>query len=198
MMRSWALEPLRGRLQGVAAQLANVAASLGKGSIAVHVDTQNVYLHREELREFWAAFSHVIRNAAVHGLESVEQRGQAPNGADFELQAGIEEGRLFIEIADTGPGIDWDGIRQRASACGLPHATQSDLEEALFMDGISTRQDVDELAGRGVGLSAVRAACTRKHGRIQVATRRGRGTSFRFSWPAAEFPTLLRLHEGCA
>jgi HAMP domain-containing protein/HPt (histidine-containing phosphotransfer) domain-containing protein len=195
MMRCWSLEPLRGRLQSVAHQLVSVAASLGKGSVAVNVDTQDVYLHREELREFWAAFSHVVRNAALHGLDS-ERRGQSRQdaAADFDLHAGIEEDRLFIEIADTGPGIDWDGIRERASARGLPHATQADLEDALFMDGISTRRDVSELAGRGVGLSAVRAACARKRGRIQVATQRGRGTSFRFSWPAAEFPTLVHLH----
>jgi two-component system chemotaxis sensor kinase CheA len=198
LLKAWRLEPLRVRLERAAEQLVTTAASLGKGRVDVQVKAADLYLGREELSEFWAAFSHVVRNAAVHGLESCELREHAGKNRspNFGLVAGIEQERLFVEIADTGPGIDWEGIRARASARGIPHGTQADLEEALFVDGVSTRGDVTELAGRGVGLSAVRAACVRQHGNVRVTTALGAGTSFRFSWPASEFQTLVHLEPG--
>lgn len=195
-LRAWRLEPLRARLERVAEQLVSTAAQLGKGSVAVRVQTQDVYLGREELSEFWAAFSHVIRNAAVHGLSDEASRLKSGKVADFDLLAGIEQNRLFVELADTGPGIDWEGIRRRARARGIPHGTQAELDEALFVDGISTRLDLDELAGRGVGLSAVRAACVRRHGSVRVKTAHGAGTSFRFSWPTSQFQSLVELDGG--
>lgn len=200
LLGAWRLEPLRARLDRAAEQLVATAAHLGKGNVAVQVKTANLYLGREELSEFWAAFSHVVRNAAVHGLQSPELRRRAglDESPEFGLHAGIERELLFIELADSGPGIDWDCIRARARACGMPHATQADLEEALFADGVSTRDDVTEHAGRGVGLSAVRAACKRQHGSVRVTTTRGAGTRFRFSWPAAQFQSLVQLESGAA
>lgn len=200
LMHTWKLEPLRARLDRVAEQLVHVAASLGKGQVAVQVTADNLYLGRDELGEFWAAFSHVVRNAAVHGLETPEERVRVGKASRprFALQAGIDRDRLFVELADSGPGIDWEGVRARATARGIPHSTQAELEEALFVDGLSTRADVTELSGRGVGLSAVRAACVRRQGSVRVTTLRGAGTSFRFSWPATQFPTLVRLQQGGA
>jgi two-component system chemotaxis sensor kinase CheA len=197
-LRTWRLESLRVRLERVAEQLVSTAAQLGKGTVAVHVQTEDVYLGHDELREFWAAFSHVIRNAAVHGLALGATGAKGRKGAEFDLLAGIEQNRLFVELADSGPGIDWEGIRRRARTRGIPHTTQAELEEALFIDGISTSVDLDELAGRGVGLSAVRAACLRRHGSVRIKTARGAGTSFRFSWPTSQFRSLVQLESGGA
>jgi methyl-accepting chemotaxis protein len=195
IVHAWRLEPLRARLDRVAEQLVSTAARLGKGDVAVQVQASDVYLERDELKEFWAAFSHVVRNAAVHGLESPEfrRRSGKQGRPAFGLLAGIDKDRLFVEIADFGPGIDWNGIRACATARGIPHETQAELEEALFADGVSTQTEADELAGRGVGLSAVRAACKRQHGSVRVTTTRGAGTKFRFSWPASEFPSLVQM-----
>lgn len=192
-LRTWRLEPLRARLERVSEQLVSTVRRLGKGKARVDVSAAEVYLGRDELHEFWSTFSHVVRNAAVHGLENEETGSRALRaGSDFQLLAGIENERLFIQLADSGPGIDWDRVREKASQHGLAHATQADLEEALFTDGVSTRPDVSEDAGRGVGLGAVRAACLRAHGQLELETRRGLGTTFRFSWPTSVLPTLVQ------
>jgi two-component system chemotaxis sensor kinase CheA len=198
IVRAWRLEPLRARLDRIAEQLVSTAARLGKGVVAVEVKAGDVYLERDELKDFWAAFSHVVRNAAVHGLESRElrQRKGIEGRPAFGLVAGVEKDCFFVELADFGPGIDWNGIRRCATARGIPHDTQAELEEALFADGISTQAELSELAGRGVGLSAVRAACRRKHGSVRVTTAAGVGTKFRFSWPASEFPSLMQTQRG--
>jgi two-component system chemotaxis sensor kinase CheA len=192
-LKAWRLEPLRERLGRAAEQLTGIATRLGEASVAIQVTSPDIYVQREELSEFWAAFAHVLRNAAVHGMRAPNERSAQAELADFGLRAGIEENELFVELSDRGPGIDWDGIRARATAQGMPHETQADLEEALFADGVSTRAEVSELAGRGVGLSAVRAACRQRAGRVRVTSRRGAGTSFRFSWPVAQFDSLIQL-----
>ncbi len=198
MVKAWRLEPFQLRLSRIGEQLSGLAARLGKGDVQVNVSTPHLYVAREELSEFWGAFAHVVRNAAVHGLETPEARAKAgkPAVAGFGLRAGIERNRLFVELADTGPGIDWEGVRARAVARGLRHTTQEDLKKVLFADGISTASGVTAEAGRGVGLSAVREVCSQLKGDIQVTSSPGKGTCFRFSWPTSQFKTLTLIDVG--
>ncbi|MEY2932666.1 MAG: hypothetical protein RL033_3415, partial [Pseudomonadota bacterium] len=89
-----------------------------------------------------------------------------------------------IEVEDTGRGIDWDAIRAVAREKGLPHSTPAEMEAALFSDGVSTRREVTEVSGRGIGVSAVARAVQSSGGRIDVRSRAGSGSLFRLSWPA--------------
>ena len=68
LIEAWRLESLHQRLNRVGEQLAKTVERVGKGQVEVDVTTPRIYLAREELGEFWSVFSHVIRNAAVHGL----------------------------------------------------------------------------------------------------------------------------------
>lgn len=198
IIEAWSLEPVRVRLERAAEQIAALAERTGKGAPAITVEAGRVYLGREELSEFWSVFSHIVRNGVTHGLLQPEDRGQHdPSRKDFELRAGMQDGSLFVEFEDSGPGIDWNAIRQRAKQHGLPAETQADLMLALFADGVSAATEVTEFSGRGVGLSAVRDACQRKCGKVEVETERGAGTKFRFSWPANQFKSLIQL-DGAA
>ena len=196
----WSLEPMRVRLERAAEQLSSAAERAGKSTPSVAVEAAAVYLAREELSEFWSVFAHVVRNGVSHGLEEPEQRAQRGNLAkhDFELRAGVQNGTLYVELEDHGPGIDWETIRLRAKERRLPADTQPDLIAALFADGISTKTEVTEWSGRGVGLGAVRDVCLRQHGKIDVDTVRGAGTKFRFSWPTTQFRSLVEFNVGAA
>jgi chemotaxis protein histidine kinase CheA len=66
---------------------------------------------------------------------------------------------------------------------GLPTETQHELIEALFTDGVSTKDTVTDASGRGVGLAALRAAARIEGGRVTIASRPHRGTSLRFEFP---------------
>jgi len=195
VLGAWRLEPLRLRLERVGEQLSATAQRLGKGEVHVSTHAPHLYIAREELTDFWTAFSHVVRNAVSHGIERPETRRREGKSdvAHFDLCAHLEQGRLSIEIADTGPGIDWEVVRSLAKARGLAYATVVDLHDALFTDGFSTASETTDAAGRGVGLSVVRAVCERTGGTIEVSTERGKGTRFRFSWPATQFQSLTLL-----
>jgi two-component system chemotaxis sensor kinase CheA len=76
-------------------------------------------------------------------------------------------------------------VAARARSLGHPASSPSELTEALFLDGLSTRAEASEHSGRGVGLGAVRQACERLGGRVEVQSEPGAGTTFRFVWPSS-------------
>ena len=187
MARAWAFEPMKQRLGRYGKQASELACRLNKGDIDVRVDTQGLRLPKGVLAQFWSSASHLIRNAVDHGIETPEERLQSGKHGPgvLILRASHRADRLVVEIEDNGRGISWEKVSEKARAAGLPAATRADLVEALFADGISTRDSATEVSGRGVGMSAVRAACTETGGALAVWSETGKGTRFEFSWPKA-------------
>jgi signal transduction histidine kinase len=184
-MRSWQLEPIATRLGRLAEQARQLARRLGKGEIQIRIEHNRLRLPPEPWAAFWNAFSHVVRNAVDHGLEGPEVRastGKPLVGTLWFRAAPFERGFVF-ELEDDGRGIDWSAVATRAAERGLPNDSEAALVDALFHAGLSTRHEVSDISGRGVGLAAVRAATVARGGRISVTTRPGRGTLFRFSFP---------------
>ena len=132
----------------------------------------------------WSALTHITRNAVDHGLLPKEERtGQ------LELEARSAGGELVLTFADNGRGVDWDKVRERAAATGLPSSTREDLEQALFAVGLTTRDDVSELSGRGVGMAAVKEAVESLGGTIRVRSERNAGTTVELRFPEAVVKT---------
>jgi two-component system chemotaxis sensor kinase CheA len=187
MLASWRLELAAERLSRQAAYASSLAERLGKGTIDASVEAGSLRLGREIMVSFWGAFAHAVRNAVAHGLESPDQRvalGKPPAGA-LRLAAWRADARICIQIADDGRGIDWEGVRAKARAAGLPSATAADLRAALFHDGVSTSDGVDGISGRGVGMGALLAECENLDGTIEITSVAGAGTTLLFSFPAA-------------
>jgi chemosensory pili system protein ChpA (sensor histidine kinase/response regulator) len=101
----------------------------------------------------------------------------------LSLRASERDQRLIIEIEDDGRGISWERLADRARAAGLPGETRQQLVEAMFSDGVTTRQTTSDISGRGVGMAVVRAACVDTGGHYDVWSEPGRGSRFEFSWP---------------
>ena len=74
----------------------------------------------------------------------------------------------MIELGDNGRGVNWARVADKARARHLPHETRTDLVNALFSDGLSTLDEATEYSGRGVGTSAVRAACQERQGHVDI------------------------------
>ncbi len=184
ILQLWRLESVKPKLLRFATQAKNLATRLGKGPIDVEILDGNVRLEAHAFQEFWAALIHVIRNAIDHGLESQKDLNRLGKRGILTLKSSyLGTDWIQIEISDNGRGLDFDRIRKRALALGLPAATEEELIEAIFADSLSTQEEATELSGRGVGLAAVRAAVLESGGHVQVVTQHGQGTRFIFKLP---------------
>jgi HPt (histidine-containing phosphotransfer) domain-containing protein len=179
-------EPVSIALGRAAEQARALAERLGKGEIEVAIEATDLRLDPDRWRALWSASVHAIRNAVDHGLEAPEERehGGKPGAGRLGLSARIDGERLVIAIEDDGRGVDWDAVAERARAAGLPHGSRAELCEALFADGLSTRDTATDVSGRGIGMTALRHAVRDLGGRLELTSERGAGTRLCLSFPA--------------
>ena len=168
-----------------AEQARGVAERLGKPGLSCTVEAGDLRLPAADWSPLFGALVHAVRNAVDHGIETPERRCAAgkPAGGTIALSARILDGELQICVTDDGAGISWDAIRAKAQSLGLPHASHEDLVDVLFADGVSTKEEVTMLSGRGVGMSALRAEALALGGAIQVRSEPGRGTTIEIRCP---------------
>ncbi len=186
-MTKWRQEATKDRFERMGRQAKTLAQETGKGHLEVLIEDHGVYLPATIYRDFWSTLTHVVRNAIGHGLESVKERTAADKcEAEIVFRSFEDTNDLIIEVADNGRGIDWEKIKDVARRKGLPADTDEQLIDALFADGVSSSDNVDELSGRGVGMAAVKAATESLGGRIEVYSQPQRGTSFQFVFPRDE------------
>src|SRR5207245_889300 len=127
---------------------------MGKADVDVVVEGNDVRVDRKQWRGFWATLTHVVRNAIDHGFETDDERARAgkPATRSLTLRTSVRDGTIVVEVGDDGRGIDWDQVRAKARLRSLSADTSVDLVNAIFSDGISTKDEVTEISGRGVGL----------------------------------------------
>jgi signal transduction histidine kinase/HAMP domain-containing protein len=184
---SWKFEPASKRIALLGDQIQRLATRLGRAKVTITGDGALLRLPPRKWGPFWSAFAHVIRNAVDHGIETTDERLRAgkPEHATVALDVAHDGQHVVVSIRDDGRGIDWEKIATVAEQRGLPHETRADLEEALFADGVTSRSDVTDVSGRGVGMGAVRALVRQLGGRIEIESQTGKGTAFRFVMPLA-------------
>lgn len=186
MLARLKLERAPVRLRRIGDQARSLAQRLGKTSLHVEVKAQgDVRFERQRWAAFWAAFIHPIRNALDHGIEPPAERLAAGKPAEGRLTIAVkgDAQSITVELSDDGRGVDFDKVRAKARALGLPHATETQLTAALFAEGLSTADHATELSGRGIGMSALREAARSLGGVVIVQSKRGEGTSLRVRFP---------------
>lgn len=139
------------------------------------------------------ALGHLVRNAVIHGIESPAQRRTAGKNemGHIVVSATLESGEVRIEVSDDGGGIDVTRLRERAKKLNADMAANASDVALLYEEGVSTREDADLGAGRGVGLSAVKKSVEGHGGRIRVRSRQGFGTTFSLHLPVTA--SILRV-----
>lgn len=184
MLQALTMDALDVPLGRVGRQAERLVKQLGKKADVV-VDAGGHRKATGAMCDFFSSLVHVVRNAVDHGLETPQERIDVgkPEQGRLTLAARREGEHMVVSIADDGRGIDWERIGSMAAERGLPHATHDDKVRALFADGLSTKDEVTELSGRGVGSAAVLAEVEQAGGRVDVHSELGVGTTFSFYIP---------------
>lgn len=168
----------------------DLSVDLGKKAVLA-IEGADTEVDRAVIEQIRAPLTHLLRNAIDHGLETPGERGSAgksPEGT-ISLTASQRGDTLQIEVRDDGAGIDPDTVRTRAVERGVLSQEAADATndaEALrliFRAGFSTRDEVTDLSGRGVGLDVVRDAIERLRGSVEVESVVGEGTRFSLTVP---------------
>lgn len=181
------------------------AAAATDKKVRLKVEGAEAGLDRHHLELLKAPLMHLLRNAVDHGLESPrarKARGEDPTGTVLlTLETGAD--RITLIVEDDGRGMDLEAIKQKALERGLSTAEEleamgeSALHDLACTPGFSTRQEVTELSGRGVGLDVVRTAVEREGGSLSIEPREPKGTRFLLSLPASLLTTnVLRVTAG--
>jgi chemosensory pili system protein ChpA (sensor histidine kinase/response regulator) len=155
---------------------------LGKKA-ELEVAGAEVELDRGVLERIGAPLEHMLRNALVHGIEDPAARAAAgkPESGRVAIALRQESNEIALILSDDGAGIDLEALRRKGAQMGLLPAgrepTEAELAYLVF-SGLSTAEEVTELAGRGVGMDVVRNEISSIGGRVDIATTRGKGTTF--------------------
>jgi chemotaxis protein histidine kinase CheA len=159
--------------------------------IELVVENTNAGVDRSMVADVRDALVHLIRNAVDHGIEAPEMRETLgkPDVGHVVLRARADGDMLAVEIEDDGRGIDPNRLRQVAVARRLltesQAAAMSEREalELIFKAGFSTRDEVSELSGRGVGMDVVKRKVESLGGSVAVTSRIGRSTNITLRLP---------------
>ena len=179
------MQPIGNAWQKLPRIVRDLSAELGK-PIELEMYGADTELDRQVLDLIKDPLTHMVRNAADHGLEMPAERLAAgkPERGTIRLSARHEGGHILIEVADDGRGLATERIRAKAVASGLASEAEIDkLPDAqvlkfIFAPGFSTAEKITSVSGRGVGMDVVRANIDQIGGTIDVKSVGGRGTSF--------------------
>ncbi|SHI72124.1 two-component system, chemotaxis family, sensor kinase CheA [Malonomonas rubra DSM 5091] len=165
-----------------------MAQDLGK-KVRLEVRGGDTELDKLIVEELADPLMHIIRNALDHGIEAADERliaGKAETGT-VSLIASQRGNHVVIEVHDDGRGIDPDVLRKKGIEKGLISAdanlTRQDLFGLLFHPGFSTKEQVSEFSGRGVGMDVVKSNISALSGMIDMSSEVGKGTVMSLTLP---------------
>ncbi len=176
----------------------DLAIELGK-PIELELHGAETELDRRVLELISDPLTHMVRNAADHGLEPPDERRRLgkPEAGTITLRALYRGDHVAIQVADDGRGLDTERIAEQAVARGLVAAADlagmaaADLQHFVFRPGFSTAGTVTAVSGRGVGLDVVRTNIGKIGGSVEIRSKPGRGSVFTIKIPL----TLARAPE---
>ncbi|MBD3318227.1 MAG: HAMP domain-containing protein [Chitinivibrionales bacterium] len=186
-MLSW--KPLKTLIRKHQKNVLRLARKLHKNVEFIVEDEQQLY-PAGQLSNLDQVLTHVFRNALDHGIEGPEIREELGKGVGrINFGLSVEGDRQTIIIRDDGRGIDIEALAEKAVSAGLfTHEQVGAMERKekislIFHSGLSTKGEVSDVSGRGVGMDAVKARLEEVGGSISIDTTLGKGTTFTIMCP---------------
>jgi len=154
--------------------------SEGKEGNPIVWEGGNTRISREPYRQLLQSFVHIVRNTVDHGIEPPDERvmnGKSEYGT-LSISTRFESGTYFITFRDDGRGIDPQAVLAVAAKRGIAVRENMTREEVLMLlaaPGLSSKETVTELSGRGIGLDVVRYEAQQLGGDLSIRSEAGRG-----------------------
>ncbi len=185
------VKPLKQLLRRYTEYVLQLAERMGKWVRPFEIEGESILVEPGEYRELVKSLVHLFRNMVDHGLEMPEDRlvnGKSESGS-IHCQLSVLNNFIVIEIGDDGRGLNLSQIRNKIIENSLlseqeaDHLSDEALKEYIFHDGFSTRDEVSELSGRGVGMSVVKAEVDKLGGQLIIDSKHNLGTTFTIKIP---------------
>lgn len=195
-VKSARLAPVRPLLEELEMAARRIARQLSK-KVRIQCSGGELELDRSIMEALKDPLIHLVRNALDHGLEQSDERrraGKQPEGKLIMSVSSHGTGLMEFRISDDGRGIQTDEVLEAARRQGLiADGVDIDSLDLIFSSGVSTRSEVSELSGRGLGMAIVREKVEALKGSVRVQTKIGQGTTFILAMPTslATFDGLL-------
>ncbi len=184
------MRPFEDGIVGFERMVRDLSRSLSK-EVVLKIDGLQCAVDRDVLEKIKAPLSHLLRNSIDHGIESVKERAESGKVkvATIKLSATHAGGMLRISVTDDGAGINLVMLGERlvnkklVTRKILPDLSDNELLEFLFLPDFSTRDEVTEVSGRGVGLDVVRDMVKELGGSVVINNSPGKGVKFIMKLP---------------
>jgi len=194
------MQPISAAWQKMPRLIRDLSKDLGK-EIVLEMLGEDTELDRQILEQIKDPLTHMVRNAADHGLEdSTARQAAGKNVAGMvRLNAFHEGGQIVIEISDDGRGLNVERLKSKAQEKGiiseaeLAGMTDGQIQQLIFHPGFSTASEVTSVSGRGVGMDVVRSNVELIGGTIDLKSQEGVGTTVSLKIPLtlAIVPALI-------
>lgn len=184
------MRPFEDGVTGFQRMVRDLARSLNK-EVALKIDGLQCAVDRDVLEKLKAPLNHLLRNSVDHGIEPIEERAaeNKPQKATIILSASHAGGMLRVSVSDDGAGINLVMLGEKlvnkklVTRSMLPDLSEDEILEFLFLPDFSTRDEVTEVSGRGVGLDVVRDMVKDIGGSVVVNNTFGKGAEFILKLP---------------
>ena len=172
-----------------------------KKEITLELQGEDTDLDKNLVEALADPLVHLVRNSVDHGIEMPDDReAKGKSRVGKVILAAVQEGdQILLSITDDGAGMDPDMLRKKAVEKGLfdedsaARLSDSECFDIIFMPGFSTKVEISDVSGRGVGMDVVKTKITQLNGSIEIKSKVGEGTRLEIKVPLtlAIMPTLM-------
>ncbi len=168
----------------------DVARSLQK-EVELVLSGEETDLEKNLLEALADPLVHLVRNAVDHGIETPDQRERCgkPRAGKVLLSACQEGDHILLTVEDDGKGMDADVLRLKAVEKGLldheavERLSEGEVYNLIFMAGFSTKEEISDISGRGVGMDVVKTRIEQLNGSIEIMSSKGKGSRISIKVP---------------
>ena len=182
------MQPVKSVFSRMPRIVRDLSTQLGK-NITIEMEGENTEIDKTVIEQLSDPLTHMIRNSVDHGIEKPDVRKQAgkPEKGTIKLSASHSGGRILIEVADDGAGINRERVFKKAIEKGILAAdaklSDEEIDNLVFHAGFSTAEKVTNVSGRGVGMDVVRRNIESLGGTIDLISNPGKGMRITVSLP---------------